>query len=69
MSQKERQKWLASLAAVDSAWVECPTIRFISAGNREADIYDLLAAARPAGVELLLRAAWDRCVQAPERYM
>ena len=38
-------------------------------GDREADVYDLLAATRPAGVELLLRAAWDRCVQAPERYV
>jgi Transposase DNA-binding len=69
ISQKESQKWLASLAAVDSARVECPTTRFISVGDREADLYDLLAATRPAGVELLLRAAWDRCVQAPERYV
>jgi hypothetical protein len=69
ISQKESQKWLASLAAVDSARGECPTTRFISVGDREADIYDLLAATRPAGVELLLRAAWDRCVQAPERYV
>src|SRR5439155_1167310 len=69
ISQKESQKWLASLAAVDSARVECPTTRFISVGDREADVYDLLAATRPAGVELLLRAAWDRCVQAPERYV
>jgi hypothetical protein len=69
ISQKESQKWLASLAAVDSARVECPTTRFISVGDREADVYDLLAATRPEGVELLLRAAWDRCVQAPERYV
>ena len=33
-----------------------------SVGNREADVYDLLALERPAGVELLIRAAWDRCV-------
>ena len=69
ISQKESQKWLASLAAVDSARAECPTTRFISVGDREADVYDLLAATRPEGVELLLRAAWDRCVQAPERYV
>ena len=68
MSQKERQQWRASLAAVDSARVECPPTRFIRVGDREADGYDLLAATRPAGGELLLRAAWDRCGQAPERY-
>jgi len=38
-------------------------------GDREADVYDLLAAERPAGVELLMRAAWDRCVSAPQRYV
>ena len=26
-------------------------------------------AERPAGVELLIRAAWDRCVSAPQRYV
>jgi hypothetical protein len=29
-------------------------------GEREADVYDLLAIERPAGVDLLVRAAWDR---------
>ena len=47
----------------------CPQTRLISIGDREADVYDLLAAARPEGVELLIRAAWDRCVQAPERHV
>ena len=41
----------------------------MSIGDREADIYDLLAAPRPAGVELLIRASWDRCVSAPQRYV
>jgi hypothetical protein len=38
-------------------------------GNREADVYDLLTLARPAGVDLLSRAAWDRCVTQPEHYV
>ena len=38
-------------------------------GDREADVYDLLAMERPAGVDLLIRAAWDRCVTQPERYV
>ncbi|HEX9869767.1 MAG TPA: IS4 family transposase [Candidatus Tectomicrobia bacterium] len=67
IAQKESQKWLTSLEAVVNAHAECPQTRFVSIGDREADVYDLLAAARPAGVELLIRAAWDRCVHAPER--
>src|SRR5919108_21500 len=38
-------------------------------GPREADVYDLLALERPAGVDVLLRAAWDRCVTHAERYV
>jgi hypothetical protein len=69
ISQKESQKWLTSLEAVVSAHAECPQTRFVSVGDREADVYDLLMAERPAGVELLVRAAWDRCVSAPQRYV
>ena len=62
ISQKESQKWLTSLEAVCSAQDGCPQTRFVSVGDREADVYDLLAAERPEGVELLMRASWDRCV-------
>jgi Transposase DNA-binding/Transposase Tn5 dimerisation domain len=67
--QKESQKWLISLEAVGQAREECPTTRVVSAGDREADVDDGLAAARPAGVELLIRAAWDRRIDTPERYV
>ncbi len=69
ISQKESQKWLQSLEAVFHAGAECPTTLFVSVGDREADVYDVLAAERPEGVELLIRASWDRCVEAPERYV
>ncbi len=69
ISQKESQKWLTSLEAVCQAQDCCPTTRFVSVGDREADVYDLLAAERPEGVELLIRAAWDRCVSTPQRYV
>jgi hypothetical protein len=65
--QKESQQWLTSLEAVFSARAECPQTRFVSVGDREADVYDVLAAERPEGVELLIRASWDRCVSAPPR--
>jgi hypothetical protein len=69
ISQKESQQWLRSLAAVCGAQDGCPQSRFVRIGDREADVYDLLAAARPAGGEWLIRAVWDRCVQAPERHV
>src|SRR5205807_3830015 len=69
ISQKESQKWLHSLDAVYTAHDCCPTTRLVSVGDREADVYDVLATPRPAGVDLLIRAAWDRCVQGAERYV
>ncbi len=68
--QKASQQWLTSLEAVCSARAWCAPTRFVSMGDREADVFDLLAAERPAGGELLVRAAWDRCVEeVPERYV
>ena len=69
ISQKESQKWLHSLDAVYTAHDCCPTPHLVSVGDREADVYDVLAASRPAGVALLIRAAWNRCVNAPPRYV
>src|SRR6266705_5877962 len=69
ISQKESQKWLHSLDAVDTARDCCPTTRLVSVGDREADVYDVLAAPRPRVVDLLIRAAWDRCVQGAERHI
>jgi hypothetical protein len=66
ISQKESQKWLHRLDAVCTARDCCPTTRLVRVGDREADVDDVLAAARPAGVDLLMRAAWDRCVGGPE---
>ena len=62
ISQKESQKWLHSLDAVYTARDCCPTTHIISVGDREADVYDVLAAPRPVGVDLLIRASWNRCV-------
>jgi hypothetical protein len=67
ISQKESQKWLHSLDTVYTARDCCPTTHLISVGDREADVYDVLAAPRPTGVDLLIRASWNRCVNAPQR--
>ena len=69
ISQKESQKWLHSLDAVFTARDCCPPTCMVSVGDREADVYDVLAAPRPVGVDLLIRAAWNRGVHAPQRYV
>jgi hypothetical protein len=66
-SQKESPKWLHRLDAVFTAPDWCPTTRLVSVGDREAEVSDVLAAPRPAGVDLLMRASWHRCVKAPQR--
>jgi hypothetical protein len=67
LRQKESQQWLHSLDAVDSARDCCPTTRLVSVGDRAAEVSDVLAAPRPPGVDLLMRAAWNRGVKAPQR--
>jgi Transposase DNA-binding/Transposase Tn5 dimerisation domain len=63
--EKESQKWLTSLTAVNGWAAACPATQFVSVGDAEADIYDLFCAPRAANVALLVRAAYDRLV-APE---
>jgi hypothetical protein len=67
--EKESYKWLESLQAVGEASQACPQTHWVSVGDREADVYDLFVVERPAGVDLLVRAAWDRRVEHPERYL
>jgi hypothetical protein len=69
ITQKESQKWLHSLDAVLTARECCPKTHFVSVGDREADVYDVLAASRAEGVDLLIRACRDRCVSGPHRYL
>jgi Transposase DNA-binding/Transposase Tn5 dimerisation domain len=69
LREKESRKWLQSVAAVNAARQECPATAFVSVGDREADVYDLFVMEREAGVNLLVRAAWDRRVAHEERYL
>ena len=69
IEEKESYKWLQSLTAVEAAHQACPGTHFVSVGDREADIYDLFVAERSAGVDLLVRAAENRRVEAEERYL
>jgi len=69
IADKESHKWLTSLEAVCAARAACPQTRFVSIGDREADVYDLFLVTRPPGVEVLVRAAWDRRVVHAEQYL
>jgi hypothetical protein len=51
---KESQRWLTAVRA--SAAAVGPGRTVLAVADREADFFDLLAAERPAGVELLVRA-------------
>ena len=62
IDQKESRKWLDGLAALGALATACPGTQFVSLADREADVYDLLCAERPANVALLVRAAYDRRV-------
>ena len=62
VDEKESHKWLTSLQAVSALKDACPQTRVISVGDREGDVYDLFLLERPAGVDVLMRAAQDRRV-------
>jgi hypothetical protein len=69
ITEKESLKWLTSLEAVKAAQTRCPGTRFISVGDREADVSDFFLVERPAGVDLLVRASWDRGVEEPQPHL
>lgn len=60
--EKESQKWLTSLKAAAECQAQLPDTQVISVGDREADIYELFTTARELKVNVLVRAAQDRCI-------
>jgi hypothetical protein len=62
--EKESQKWLRGLAALNAHAARCPRTRLLSVADREADVYALFCAERMATVDLLVRASQDRRVAA-----
>jgi Transposase DNA-binding/Transposase DDE domain len=67
LEKKESEKWRRSLKATETYGKDMPVCCLISVGDREADIYDLFAT-QPS-CHLLVRAAWNRRVDHPERYL
>lgn len=63
IEQKESYKWLASWKAAVALQEQCPESTVISVGDREADIYELLAEAKKhPRAKLLVRAEQQRRV-------
>lgn len=69
IDDKESIKWLESVEALAVAREAAPQTTFVSVGDREADVYELFAMERAAGVELLVRASWNRAVDSEQRYL
>lgn len=69
LTQKESQKWLTSLEAVNLAHDAAPQTTLVFVADAEADFYDLLAAPRRTGVEILVRAHVDRRVADPAGHL
>jgi hypothetical protein len=59
IAEKESQRWLTSLQRTAEVQRQCPQTRLVNIAEREADIYELFAAAlhHPAGPDLLVRAS------------
>lgn len=62
IEQKESRRWLTSLEVTGQ--LVPSTIRVITVADREGDIYELFAQARPANSEFLIRAAQNRNTKA-----
>jgi hypothetical protein len=65
--EKESYKWQRTVEAVVPQ--QRPAQRFIIIGDRESDVYGLLASPRPPGVELLVRSAQNRKLQEAEGFL
>lgn len=67
--EKESAKWLEGLEHLSALKAHCPQTHCIVVCDREGDIYDVFRADRPAGVDWLVRASWNRRVAHPQKYL
>ena len=67
IGEKESNRWLEHQRRIHAA-VPAGT-HVLTVADREADIIDLFALPRPDNCDLLIRANYDRCVDAQERHL
>ncbi len=66
IADKESQKWIDSVRAVAALKGRLPETRWVSVADREGDVFEFFTEAQALGVDLLVRASWNRCVSAPQ---
>jgi hypothetical protein len=69
ISKKESQKWLNSLESTAQLQGKNPHLHLVNIADREADIFDFFLHAHRLRVDVLVRAAWNRRVDHPEKYL
>lgn len=72
ITQKESYKWLKSFAAAQALQQACPKTMVVSVADRESDVFELFDQARQPGAtqpHLLIRANWNRAVEAQEQLL
>lgn len=71
VQEKESQKWINSLNATKKVQEASPNTLLINIGDREADMYELFhqSSIKNNCCHLLVRAAWNRRVEHPEKYL
>jgi len=66
---KESVKWLEGLEHLSALKARCPDTHIVGVCDREGDLYDVFVTERPAGVDWLVCAGWNRSVAHPEKYL
>ncbi|MEX3937385.1 IS4 family transposase [Paraburkholderia phymatum] len=66
---KESIKWIEGIEHLAALKSRCPGTQLVGIGDRESDVYEFFAAERPAGVDWLIRAAWNRRARHPQGYL
>lgn len=73
IDEKESVRWLEGLQAARRTAEACPNTRCVMAADSESDIYEIFAEPRTTShgrpLELLIRAAYNRCVDDPHQYL
>src|ERR1035437_1356301 len=69
IEDKESYKWLDSVQALARLREQLPDTRLVSVADREADVYEFFNEAQALGVDLLVRASWDRRVEGPQGHV
>ncbi len=69
IEDKESYKRLDSVQALARLREQLPGTRLMSVADREGDVYEFFTQAQALGVDMLVRAAWDRRVESPQGHV